>query len=389
MLPRELYLPAEGPGSALWCSVSYVDQKLIRQELWRTSGASDTYLGNRRRLSHDNGQSWSEPESIDAEVIQELPGGGIVTYPGDKCFDRRTDITFESRMRRLWPGGKPFEFDWDSGRHPFHDHVFVVESGQERLLRYEEGPDYDPESPFADDFARRNRAYRGQSFAFALGQDHTVYHPLVCYGDDPDPLQSGGVVLMRRSTEGSWLPSTQRFLDPSQSSRGLLEPDAAVLLDGRVLVVCRGSNTDSTPGRKWFCVSDDGGHTLSPVEELRYDDGERFYSPSSIHRFLRSARNGKLYWFANITPDRPDGNGPRYPLCIAEIDEDNLTVRRESVQLVDDRREGEADTVQLSNFCLLEDRQTLDVEIYLTRIGADGNDFWHAGVHRYLFSPPV
>jgi hypothetical protein len=389
MLPRETYLPPAGRDTALWCSVSYIDGKLTREELWKTSGESDAYLGNRRRVSADNGRTWSAPVSIEAEVVQDLPGGGMVTYPGGSHLDRRTGIRFERRLRRMWPGRKAYDFDWAGGNHPFNDHVFVVEDGHEQLLGYEEGPDFEPDDPFAAGFRDRNRAYPGQSFAFAPGQDPTVYYPMVCYGEGSAPPRAGGVVLMRREADGRWLPSTQRYLDPALTSRGLLEPDAAVLRDGRVLVVCRGSNTDTTPGRKWFCVSDDGGRTLSPVAELRYDDGSRFYSPSSIHYFCRSSRNGRLYWVANITPGPPDGNGPRYPLTIAEIDEDNLAVKRDSLLLVDDRGEDEPDTVQLSNFCLLEDRESLDIELYMTRIGQDPEHFWGSGVYRYIFSPPV
>ena len=389
MLSREQYLPPAGPDVAQWSTVYYIDGKLTRQEVWKTSGASDAYVGNHRRLSTDNGRTWSEPESIEGEVVQNLPGGGLVTYPCGAQFCRRTRILFERRLRRMWPGRQAYDFDWATGDHPFNDHVFVVEDGQEKLLRYEDGPDFDPDDPFAESFRDRNRAYPGQSFAFALGDDQTVYYPMICYGEGSDAPRAGGVVLMRRGGDGQWLPSNQRYLDPAMTSRGLLEPDAAVLQDRRVLVVCRGSNTESTPGRKWFCMSEDGGRTLSPVEELRYDDGSPFYSPSSIHYFLRSSRNGRLYWVANITDEPPVGNGPRYPLYIAEIDEETATVRRDSLLRVDDRGENEPEAVQLSNFCLLEDRDTLDVEIYLTRIGENAEHFWGSGVYRYLFSPPV
>ncbi|MCY4111087.1 MAG: hypothetical protein OXF96_03985, partial [Chloroflexi bacterium] len=151
----------------------------------------------------------------------------------------------------------------------------------------------------------------------------------------------------------------------------------------------RASHTATTPGRKWFSVSDDGGRRFSPFQELRYDDGSRFYSPSSIHRFIRSERNGKLYWLANITPEPPDGNSPRYPLYIAEIDEDGPAVRRDSLRLVDDRGPNEPEALQLSNFNILEDRETLDIEIYLTRLGEVADHFWQAAVYRYFFSPPT
>ena len=387
MLPRTLYLPPAGENAALWCNVCYIDGDLTREEFWKTSGASDVYIDNRRRLSHDNGRTWSAPESIEGDVIQNLPGGGIVTFPRGSHYDTHFGTLYHRRMRRIWPGTAPYTFDWKTGEHPFNDHVFVIEDdGPEKLLKYEEGPDYDPENPFDPAFCTTNRAYAGQRIVFA--EDGTAYFPVICYRPGADyNFRRGGVVLMRRDpATGAWSASTRQYIDPELSSRGLLEPDATVLKDGRILVVCRGSNTDTTPGRKWFCVSTDGGATLSPVEEFRYDDGDRFYSPSSIHYFARSTKNGKLYWLANIVPGPPEGNGPRYPFYIAEIDEDKVTVRKDSLVMVDDRRENEPEAVQLSNFCVLEDRETLDMEIYMTRIGEDPDHFWKSGVYRYVFS---
>jgi hypothetical protein len=73
---------------------------------------------------------------------------------------------------------------------------------------------------------------------------------------------------------------------------------------------------------------------------------------------------------------------------VAEIDEDRIAVKRESILVVDDRQEDDPEALQLSNFNLIEDRDTLDIEIYLTRIGQHPEHFWQAGVYRYVFSPP-
>jgi hypothetical protein len=289
-------------------------------------------------------------------------------------------------MRRLWPGLKVYTFHWGSHQHPFNDHTFVVENGREVLLRYEDGPNFDPAHPFEAEFCRANRAYHGVSMAFA--DDGTAYYPLVCQPEGRGH-STGGVVLMRRDqATGQWLSSNQQYVSPEISSRGLLEPDVAYLKNGHLLVVMRGSDTPTTPGRKWMTVSTDGGRTLSPVEELRYDDGTSFYSPSSIHTFIRSRRNGCLYWLANIVEEPPEGNSPRYPLYIAEVDEEKVAVRRDSLVVVDERKPGEPEKVQLSNFSVIEDRETLDIEICLTRIGENPDHFWQAPVYRYVFSPP-
>ncbi len=130
-------------------------------------------------------------------------------------------------------------------------------------------------------------------------------------------------------------------------------------------------------------MSEDGGRTLSPVAEWKYDDGDRFYSPSSIHRFLRHSQKGKLYWVGNICGDPPSGNSPRYPLIIAEVDETIPALKRETVTVIDTKAPGESPKLQLSNFSLLENRETHDIEIYLTRLGADPDDFWGSDAYRY------
>ena len=386
MLTRQLYLPAAGEDVAQWCQVSYIDGALTRREILRTSGASDAYHEWQERTSSDDGQTWSAPRTL-PDVTCQLPDGGIVTFPCGYHYDDRLGILYEKRMRRIWPGMEIYTFNWEGHQHPFNDHSFVVEDGRDLLLRYEDGPDYDPENPFEPDFCRTNRAYLGVGMTFA--DDGTAYFPLVCQPEGRGHT-TGGVVLMRRDpATGEWSPSNQQYVSPEISSRGLLEPDVALLKNGHLLAVMRGSSTETNPGRKWMSVSTDGGRTLSPVEEFRYDDGSSFYSPSSIHTFIRSRKNGRLYWVANILDQPSVANGPRYPLYIAEIDEEKAAVCKESLVLVDRREEDEPEEVQLSNFSILENRQTFDIEIYLTRIGEIPDHFWQGAVYRYLFSPPA
>jgi hypothetical protein len=389
MLPRELYAPPGGENVAQMVAVSYIDGGFTREEIWSTECESDAPRKHERRVSRDNGRRWSEFETIEDKVNVQRPDGGIATSLGTGICEPPLGILFRVILRRLWPGMKLYTYAWGNHEHPFNDHVFVAEDDRtEKMLRYEDGPDFSPENPFDPAFCAANRAYPGSGMAFA--RDGTVYYPIVSYKPGRDySFNRGGVRVMRREpATGEWIASEPQYISPEVSSRGLLEPDVALLRNGALLVVCRGSDTPETPGRKWMCMSTDGGRTLSPVEELRYDGGSRFYSPSSIHRFFRSSRNGRLYWIANIVPCPPRGNSPRYPLCIAEIDEERPSVVKDSIVVVDDRREGEPDAVQLSNWSQLENRETLDWEFYLTRIGESPQRFWESGVYRYTFSPP-
>ena len=384
MLTRQRHLPAGGDDLAQWCQVSYIDGGLTRCEILRTSGASDAYHEWQAHTSPDNGKTWSNARPL-PDVVRQLPGGGMVTYPCGYQYDDTLGILYEKRMRRLWPGLEAYTFRWGNRQHPFDDHTFVAENGCEVFLKYEDGPDYDPDNPFDPAFCRTNCAYLGVGMAFS--PDGAAYYPLVCQPEGRTHT-TGGVVLMRRDpSSGVWSPSNPQYIDPDLSSRGLLEPDVAVLKNGDLLVVMRGSNTETTPGRKWMSISTDRGKTLSPVQELRYDDGSQFYSPSSIHSFVRARKNGRLYWVANIVDRPPEGNSPRYPLYIAEIDEDRVAVRKDSLVLADWRGDDEPEEVQLSNFSVLENRETLDIEIYLTRIGEVPGHFWQGAVYKYVFTP--
>ena len=170
-----------------------------------------------------------------------------------------------------------------------------------------------------------------------------------------------------------------------------MEPEVAELRDGRLLVVWRTSthgwdgSVARLPGRKYFSLSTDGGRTLSPPTEWKYADGTSFYSPSSYHRMLRHS-NGKLYWFGNICAKPPDGSRPRYPLVMAEVDEDKPALKRETVTVIDDYDpKTQTEWIQYSNFSLTEDRETHAFELYLTGWGeyADG---YQANVFRYTIA---
>ena len=226
-----------------------------------------------------------------------------------------------------------------------------------------------------------NNASFGQKF-LVTSPGHVVLG--VCSANDPnDPSNNSRKErLGALNFVGAWNPATQDYdfqagsrigISYNVSDRGLLETDVAQLKDGRILDVWRGSNTTTTAGHKWFSVSTDGGLTLSPVQEWKYDDGTSFYSPSSVHRFIRLQGNGKLYWIGNISPTAPSDNSPRYPLIIAEVDEDKVALKKNTVTKIIDKQPGELSSVQYSNFSVLENPETHQIELFMTNIGALGS----------------
>ena len=69
---------------------------------------------------------------------------------------------------------------------------------------------------------------------------------------------------------------------------------------------------------------------------------------------------------------------PRSPLYIAEIQEDPVAIKRETITVIDRAGPGEHPDTQHSNFKFYQDRITGDVVVYLTRYGERGyeNDTW-------------
>jgi hypothetical protein len=130
-------------------------------------------------------------------------------------------------------------------------------------------------------------------------------------------------------------------------------------------------------------LSNDKGKIWSAVTDLRYDTGEQFYAPATFAKFIRSTKTGKLYWVGNISRGLAEGNYPRYPLYIAEVDEEKAALKKTTLTIIDDREPGDTEGVQFSNFSLLENRETKDFEIYLTRLGEKPDNVFSASAYKY------
>ena len=368
-----------------WVAVRLVGPDLEREEVHTTWARSDTPEKPKRRWSRDNGRTWSEFEAM-PEVVTHPEGVRVFWGRGPQLYDPESKVTVSIWLRQPHL----------SGRH--HNHCFIRISrdhgrtwSEPTLLRYEEGDAFDPNDPHREGFLKHNQAYFGGNILrHSNGQlIHCVAHANAA-GDvknDERPWRMGSLCFVGKwnsvSASYEWTAGKRVEISPEVSSRGLMEPAVAELDDGRVLVIWRGSNTSKTAGRKWFSVSEDGGLTLTEVRELKYDDGTQFHSPSSYHRMIRHCMTGKLYWVGNISAGPPQGNSPRYPLVIAEVDESIPALKRSTVTAIDDRQPGESERLQLSNFSLLEDPETHILEVYLTRIGTNPDDFWGADAYKY------
>ena len=141
----------------------------------------------------------------------------------------------------------------------------------------------------------------------------------------------------------------------------LCEMTLAELTNGDVLTIMRAS----PPGTlsKFYCVSSDGGRSWSEPQALTFDNGAPLLSPSAISRFIRSTRNGKLYWIGNIYPLRAGHylsmppNRQRFALHIAEVNEETYGIKQETVTTIDESTD-EQSPREYSNFWVYEDRRT-------------------------------
>jgi len=182
-------------------------------------------------------------------------------------------------------------------------------------------------------------------------------------------------------------------VDLEQSSRGLSENTLAELRDGRLAMVCRGDNSmfPERPGYKWLSFSEDGGRHWCAPAPLPCDRGEPIESSSTGSALFRSIVNGKLYWMGNlcIQGQRARGNYPRVPLVLAEVQEEPFALKRDTMTIIGDRRPGEPEKVQMSNFRFYQDRETGHLVVFVTRYAErSAQDWMLADYYRYRVELP-
>ena len=407
---KEVYVKHPAPGVAAEVKSYYTRTRLI--EIHTTKAGGHAPKDARVRESRDDGRTWSALEP--SQETEYRPTGRNPRWGNnervlyDPVARLHVSIWWSITTVKTAPA-----------RHRYYNHAWYRLSeddgrtwGRPRQLRYEAGPEYDFDHPFDTSFLEKNLATahahcatvhsNGTLVVAAVGvkipEGDGALDPSGKYGSFDKPahcLDLGGACFVGRWEKQKRLYEWKRgdcvWLPRSVVSRGLMEAAVAELRDGRVLVVYRGSNTAKTPGRKWYALSSDGGMTLSKVQELKYDDGTRFYSPSSYHRMLRNSATGRLYWIGNTCGNPPSGNSPRYPLVIAEVDETTPALKRSTLTVIDDYLPSDSKDLQLSNFSLIENRHTHNFELYLTRIGEKGllkdpKEFWSADCCRYTLS---
>jgi hypothetical protein len=414
---KEVYVSSPEPRTAISMTMNYIGNGFKREERRALIKSSDWTEKPRKRTSTDNGRTWSEWQVIDEQkkIQGDYTLSGGEDQGGTGPYDPVAGKLIKPVFQRIVKGNPQVAMSeiW-KGNRLFSDHGFYQLSeddgltwGKAFMLKYEEGPDFDPANWGDKRFFRTNEMYIGNVVVLKNGSVIITATIPVPFMDEEDKNMpsifpnnyregcvAGAICFIGRwnaeLVNYDWKLSKPVFVPRRISTRGLVELNISELSTGKLMMIARGSNSgldpEACPGRRWFSVSDDGGFTWSDIKDIRFDTGEQFYSPASISSAIRSSENNSLYWIGNISEKPVNGNSPRYPLVIIEVDEEKFCFRKNTLTVIDDRDPlHDSESVQLSNFSILENRETHEIELYLTRYGehGDGPDTWSADTYKY------
>lgn len=318
------------------------------------------------RLIHsdDHGQTWQEQEPL---VTRETPEGITYDYPQTVFLDRRHNVCVFFSLRR-WVKD-PSVAAKDVKKYSRQLYRISRDGGrtwEDEQILIQKGPQYD-----------QTNYLRGIRFGYNAGfisneplqcRDGTILIPFFLWPWDEqqkkaNPKKKTSAVLIANWTEDlrqiEW--DLGQYTKVTDASGCLCEITLAQRDDGSLLGIMR-ADPQGGPG-KIYCLSGDGGQTWTDPQRLTFEGGEPLYSPSAISRLIRSARTGKLYWIGNILPFRKDhyvnvpSNRHRFILQIAEVNEEDCSIKRETVTIID-QSQNEADPKEYSNAYVYEDRDS-------------------------------
>jgi hypothetical protein len=219
-IQRELYQSAPRAGAAAYLSVACLGPGVQREEILTEEVRSDEFQKPRRRRSNDNGRTWSALEPV--TDIWAFPKDDFIWWaPSPQFFfyDAQTRLTLAMWLRQNVVGGR------------YYNHTFARLSndlgltwGNPKLLRYEEGDDFDPREPLKKRYLEHNSAYVGQRWSDAQprgGLEIRRWHRLLLFFELPPARASQRqrqALLVRQPLRGACLG--QRSSLPVGDRRG-------------------------------------------------------------------------------------------------------------------------------------------------------------------------
>lgn len=381
---REVFIASPRAGVAVLAASYYTrpnggELLSLHQFMSRSDTVDVAFL----RTSRDHGRTWSEATEV--PTLEVRSGGKFRRALRGGVADAKTGRFVRFQIEGLLPTDDPLE----GMRQWYITYQVSADGGRtwpvnEQVIQ--RGAEFSPTHPLPGVWVGKNCVMVGDLASVPIElADGTLVLPVIVspLGPDGSYFNPGGgytytdaAVLRGRwraeaGAEGKidWEMSALVKGDPERSTRGMDEPTVAPLVDGRLLMVLRGSNggKPALPGRRWAAWSSDAGRTWTKPEPWTYTDGGDFFSPSACSQLVPHSF-GRLFWIGNIVPVNPTGNQPRTPLVIGEVDVTSGMLRRETVRVIDERKEGDSPLLALSNFSAREDRETGEIVVNLSRL---------------------
>lgn len=430
LVEKELLVPATGTGVAEKRLQYYLDAEgTVRKEIKEFQSQDDTADYREYRYSYDNGKTWTEwfreplpaREPVGNDEIDENLGYQNAQHIYNPIVGHF--VSLQCQFIYIDGYAATEAHYWAGYTRPMHSFLMIEEAdgtAHERVLvKYEEGDDYDRATYRTTNYLTTNIS-RGSDL-IVLENGDILFNLCIPVNvaceiaglnlQDVFPTTGGnGHAWALLVARGVWNATTKQYdityskpiiMDDTLSTRGISEPMFAELPDGRIFCIFR-TSTDkvsgwtyrlnaNAPACKYYVISKDGGKTFSEPKPWCYENGEIVYSPASICQVVKSEVTGKLYWIGNAcTKEEVNGAYPRFPLYLIEINPETGLAIRESTTLIDTRRTGESEKVQLSNFCILEDCEAGTLEIYLSKLGQfSGKPTYECETWKYTVYLPI
>jgi hypothetical protein len=365
----------------------------VDQEIYRSDSVESVQIS----ISEDNGETWTQTDNIQTTVPEGTGTRQLAFRSG--VNDPKTDRFIHIYNSAHWPNDDPLD-----GMLRWLPHYKVsVDGGRAWIIDepiIQKGEEFNASHPMPGVWEGKNCCMLGDftcvPFLMPSGEI-LVPVQISPVGDDGyyhKPAKSftftdTAVLIGRWNTSGKidWELSERIAGDAKVSTRGVIEPTLGLLSDNRLLMVMRGSNAGQLdlPSRRWFSISTDSGRTWPAAKPWTYSNGNSFFSPSSCSQLIHHS-SGKLFWMGNITPENPEGNRPRYPFIMGQVDPDSGLLIAETVSQIDTRQTSDSHLLTLSNFFAREDRETNEIVLHMTRSFADSEgeaNNWTANADLY------
>jgi hypothetical protein len=191
-----------------------------------------------------------------------------------------------------------------------------------------------------------------------------------------------------------WRQAGELKVGHDLSVQGLDEPHVSQFPDGRLFAIMRQCPVLATqhshgyPSVKLIATSADEGRTWTAPRPLTFDDGTIVYSPTSVPDTFRSTKNGRVYVLLNILNGPTEGCMPRAVLHLAEIDPETVSIRRDTVTVIEELLDEHHRDVAYSNWLRLEDRATKNPVLFMKMDNPPFSRGYDCNSYRYEIELP-